>query len=212
VNYSKRQEQYYKKAYKEICGELNRFYAAVEDGTVSRTQLWNYLRYQDLLDTISSNCSSIGMNQINLMDEASSKIFEETIGRSLEDMGKGNLFKQVNNETLMNQVLNSEWSGKSYSKRIWNNTNRLATNLGKEIQSMIAIGKSPTEIKKQIAANFNTSYSTADRLIRTESSYIYNAAAIESYKQADVKEIQYLAEEDACEECLSYKDKIFTIG
>jgi hypothetical protein len=91
------------------------------------------MRYQNLLDTISTNCSAIGLNQLNLMDEAAAKVFEETIGRSLEDMGKGNMFNLGNNETLMNQVLNSEWSGKSYSSRIWNNTNRLASNLGKDI-------------------------------------------------------------------------------
>ena len=179
---------------------------------VSRTQLWNYMRYQDLLQTISDSCQAIGINQVHLLDEAAAKIFEDTIGRTLEDMGKGNILKSMNYENLMNQVINSNWSGSSYSKRIWKNSNKLASTLGKDIQAMIAIGKSPTEIKKQIANDFNTSYAVADRLIRTESSYVYNTAAIESYRQAGVQQVKYLAEADACGECLDYKDQVYEIG
>ena len=213
ASYSKRQEQFYKRAYKEITNELNAFYAAIEAGDIlSRTQLWNYSRYQKILDIISSNCSAIGEHQINIMDAATEKIFKDTLENSLESLGKSNLFNTINFEDTMRVALNNAWSGNSYSKRVWNNTNALSTQLQKSIESMIAVGKNPNEIKAEIAKQFNTSYSVADRLIRTESSYVYNTAAIESYKQAGVEEVEFLAESDCCDECAKYRNKRFGIA
>lgn len=209
---SKKQQAYYKRAYKKIEAELNAFFAAVDSGTVSRTQLWNYQRYQKLIELISEVCGEIGGYQISLMDEVAAKVFEETVGMTLEEFGKKNTFTPQQTREQMNVLLNSEWSGNSYSRRIWHNTNRLAVDLQKQLESLVAIGKNPDEIKAEIKKTFNTSYSAADRLVRTESSYIYNTAAIESYKKGGVEEVDFLAEADCCEECAKYRNKRFRIG
>lgn len=145
------------------------------------------------------------------MDGLAAKVFEDTLGATMEDLGKSELFKALNTEDLMKVVLNSEWSGNSYSKRIWNNTNRLAAQVQSQIESLVAIGKNPDEIKAELMRTFNSSYSAADRLVRTEASYVYNTAAIEGYKEAGCQEVEFLAEADCCDECKQYRGKKFGI-
>ena len=81
----------------------------------------------------------------------------------------------------------------------------------KQLEQMMISGKNPEQIKGEIKRRFNSSYFVADRLIRTESSYIYNAAALESYKRAGVQEVDFLAEPDCCEECEQHSGKRFAI-
>lgn len=77
---------------------------------------------------------------------------------------------------------------------------------------LIIAGKNPDQIKAEIKRQFNTSYRVADRLVRTESSYIYNAAALESYKAAGIDKVEFLAETDCCDICQRYRSKRFNIS
>jgi SPP1 gp7 family putative phage head morphogenesis protein len=77
--------------------------------------------------------------------------------------------------------------------------------LTKDLQDMICLGKSPNQIKERLAADFNTAYHNADRLIRTEANHIYNSAAKDGYKAAGVEQVEFYPEVDCCEECESYK-------
>lgn len=106
-------------------------FADMESGKVTRSMLWNYYRYQRILDTIAGECEAIGGYQISLMDELAAQLFLEVIGMTLADFGKQDLMQGTNMEQLMSQVLNTEWSGQSYSRRIWRNTNQLAIELQK---------------------------------------------------------------------------------
>lgn len=208
ASFSKQQKKYYKNAFAAITAELNNFYADAASGLVSRTSLWNYMRYQQLLDLIADKCKEIGESQLTIFDAAFDKVFEETIGRNMKDFD----IQNTDFTTIKKQLLASNWSGKNYKERIWKNTNALAETLKSNIISLITIGKSPNEIKKQIMNDFNVSYNAADRLIRTESSYIYNAAALESYKQGGCNEIEFLAEADCCDECRQHSGKRYAIG
>lgn len=145
------------------------------------------------------------------MDALAAELFYEVIGVTLADFGKQDLLQSLNMEELMAQVLNAEWSGTSYSKRIWHNTNQLAVELEKQLEMLVAAGKNPDQIKAELKRRFNVSYRVADRLIRTESSYIYNAAALESYKRAGVEKVEFLAEADCCDLCVEHRHKCFSI-
>lgn len=45
ADYSKRQQAFYRRAYRNIERELNSMFADMESGKVKRTMLWNYYRY-----------------------------------------------------------------------------------------------------------------------------------------------------------------------
>ena len=67
------------------------------------------------------------------------------------------------------------------------------------------------QLKKKLMEDFNSKFYEADRLIRTEASHAYNSAALESYKQAGCTKVEYLAEDDCCEECEPYSGQVYLI-
>lgn len=115
--------------------------------------------------------------------------------------------------TALDRIKKTVWSGQSYSDRIWTNTNELARRTKEKITDLVAIGKLPEEVKKEIKEEFNVSYRVADRLIRTEASHVFNAAAMERYENSGVEQVEVLVEDDdkICDDCKELDGKIYNI-
>lgn len=137
------------------------------------------------------------MDQINITETALDKVVEQVLGIDWKDNSPTGLLNRVQTKQFLNQA----WSGESYSSRIYNNCNALASKLEKSISDMICLGKSPDEVKKAIMEECNVSYNVANRLIRTEASYTFNTANKERYERMGCKQIEILIEKDACDEC-----------
>ncbi len=206
ANYSKKQERLYQQTYRKIDTQINSLFAQINSAgaeTLTRTQLWQYSKYTQLRDIIQQELTGVGNRQLTIMDEVISKVFNNTLETTLKELYPDDRIFTFLRNTQTTQYLNSAWSGKNYSNRVWDNTNHLASQLNKHIEDMITLGKMPDQIKAQIMADMNVGYSVADRLVRTEASYAYNTASITSYKLAGVKEVEYIPEddEDLCDEC-----------
>lgn len=104
-------------------------------------------------------------------------------------------------------MLNTSWSGKHYSQRIYDTNSRIGERVKKDITDMIIQGKNTETIKKKLMKDLDVSYSYADRLIRTEASHVFNEAAKAGYKQANVEEVEVLIEESGnlCDACRALK-------
>lgn len=208
--YMKEEKKLYKEALEQINGKIDRLYTKIRWGgadTVTRTELWEYSHYINLRDEILDQCKMIGEGQVTLTEACINEVYQKTLGVTIADATE--LTRLTNFGTK--KVLNSVWSGENFSTRIYKNTNTLAARLNQHISDMVVLGKSPEEIKKQVIAEFNTSYYQADRLIRTETSYTFNTAALDRYKQKGVKKVEVLVEKSACDRCLDLKEKQFTI-
>jgi len=206
ASYSKKQERLYKQTYKKIDNQINALFTQINSlgaDTITRTQLWQYSKYTQLRDIIQKELTGIGNTQLSIMDEVITKVFNQTLKTTLKDLSPDDRIFTFLRNTQTKQYLNSAWSGKNYSARVWDNTNHLASQLNKHIEDMIVLGKMPEQIKAQIMADMNVSYRVADRLVRTEASYAYNTASITSYKLAGVTEVEYIPENDEllCDDC-----------
>lgn len=210
--YSRREKKLYADALKAIEIELNDLLLDLATGiTPTRTELWRAGKYLKLRSAIQKQANILADGQIGLMDELLSKAYEETLETALADFLVG---EEQLSSSLRARALNSVWSGKTYSERVWQNRDALAEKVSKSISDMIVLGKSPTEIKKQLREEFGVSYRVADRLIRTETSHIYNSASLDAYKQAGVRQVKYL-HGGTCSgkcDCHSLDGKIFDIG
>ena len=117
---------------------------------------------------------------------------------------------------LVQQMINTIWcaDGKSWSERIWKNTELLAQTLNEELIHCVASGKKPTELKKLLINRFDVSYSNADMLVRTEIAHIQTQATLQRYKDAGVLEVQVWASEDErrCDHCGKLHKKKYFIG
>lgn len=114
------------------------------------------------------------------------------------------------------QMVNQIWvaDGKSWSQRIWKNTELLAETLNEELLHCVATGKKTTELKKILQNRFNVSYSRADALVRTELSHIQTQAAQKRYEDYGITEVMVWADEDErrCEVCGELHEKKYPVG
>lgn len=214
-SYSKREKKLYTSSLKAIEIDLNDLLLDLATGiTPTRTELWRAGKYLKLRSTIQEQANILADNQIGLLDELLEKAYAETLETTLGDFLKEQDQFNVLSSALRQRALNTAWSGKNYSERVWTNRDALAERLNKNISDMIVLGKSPAEIKRQVKEDFDVSYRVADRLIRTEASHVYNSAALDAYKQAGIKQVKYLHGGNCSNRCKCHScdGMIFDIG
>lgn len=116
-------------------------------------------------------------------------------------------------EKQIDQMLDSEWSGKNYSARIWTNTQNLAKTLKEELLFDLVTGRTNRETAEIIANKFGQGASKARRLVRTESNYVSSEMNFAAYEECGIKEYQFLATLDlrTSKVCRELDGKIFPV-
>lgn len=94
---------------------------------------------------------------------------------------KGLTTRQVQN------VLDTRWVGSNYSKRIWNDTDKLAARLQELFTVEKLTGMSEDEMARAIAKEFDTNLYVAKRLIRTEANFITGQAQLKAWKERGIE-------------------------
>ena len=202
AEYSHKQELFYKRSVKKIETEIDALYAEIADKgieNITRTQLWQFGHYTKLKELIYNESSELGSQQLNLLEQCLGAEFEQKLDINIETAKKGAL--SYAEHSSKDAMIHTVWSGKSYSERIWQNTNKLATSVQDKVTDLLVLGKTPQQVKREIREEFDVSYRVADRLIRTEASHIFNEASIERYANAGVQQVEILVEVDCCDEC-----------
>lgn len=204
-HFSAVQKECYLDALERIEDELYKLYAQVKDKgaeSLTRSQLYQYSRYVSLHNAISTEVYGIARLQENTIMKSVTEVFGK-VREVPADV--------VRNKELLQQLLQSKWSGKNYSERVWHNAEQLANKLQDAITDLLVLGKDSDTIKNEIEKQFGVSLSAADRLLRTETSHAYNQAALQRYTDMGVDKIELLIEPDACEKCLIYDGKKFDL-
>jgi SPP1 gp7 family putative phage head morphogenesis protein len=96
------------------------------------------------------------------------------------------------------QMINNIWcaDGKTWSQRIWKNTERLTQTLNENLLHCVVAGKKTTELKRLLQERFSVSYRQADMLVRTEIAHIQTQAAAERYKDYGLQKYKFLGREE----------------
>lgn len=89
-------------------------------------------------------------------------------------------------------ILKNPWSGSHFSKRIWGNTDVLANKLTEIVSSGMMSGRSLDKMVKELYEMTTVGKHAAARIIRTETTYMANAAEMESYKELTLINIYLL--------------------
>lgn len=206
--HSKEIKKLHKAQLAKLNAQIDALYAQVLDKgaeSLTRTQLYQYSKYQALVKTLDEGVAEQRHAQNAAVEASIRQVYTSTLEQSLDALlGKSGW--NVVPESLLEQYLKIDWSGRPYSKRIWKNTNALAAQVKEHIGDMIVQGKNPGTIKKQLMEDFGVSYDVADRLITTEASHAYNSAAIEGYRQTGLTQVKYLLDPggNVCDRCRAY--------
>ncbi len=121
-------------------------------------------------------------------------------------------FKELSTKYVKN-ILESDWKGSNYSKRLWDDTELLAKRLEELFTVKNLTGMSEAEMTKTLAKEFNTSMYVARRLIRTESNYMAGQAKLKGWKEHGVDEYILIAVLDfrTSKICREMDGKVFKV-
>lgn len=112
-------------------------------------------------------------------------------------------------ERLLKQILSHPWSGKNYSKALWDNTDQLAALTRRELTLGFMTGAGVDKIAREIDAVMRKGRYAAQRLVRTEASYFANQGQLLAYRDAGIKKYRFLG--GGCEICQRLNGQIFSL-
>lgn len=175
-------------------------------------------RLEALLVQIRQKVEMLTASQQQGTKELLSNIYEDTYYRTLYEIQKGTgigvAFAKVDTAAF-EKVLQTRWIGENYSERIWRNRDKLVRELQTKLSQAFIRGDSVEKTAKALAERMDVSFSSAARIIRTESSFIAHQATWDSYKASGVVEkYEYLATLDdrTSEICRSMDGKVFKLS
>lgn len=173
-------------------------------------------RLQALQKNLEKKCKEVYQAEIKQVTSCLEDLAKEAYYRTTFDLQQGTdigySFADINEKTV-NQMLANKWSGEHYSKRIWGDTQRLASTLERELTVGFMTGKSIKKMSDVIMERFAVGSYEARRIMRTESNYIANQAEAESYKEAGIEKYRYVATLDnrTSETCQELDGKVFPV-
>ena len=166
---------------KEIKKELAYFYA-------NNTNIGNYENYR-----LESTLKAIYIALDTLFNEEEEKLNKRLVEAYMDTYKYFDNLLNINtsfetiNIGLVEQVVKTNWSGLSFSERIWENRRKLALTLKEELKKGLIRGESLQEISRIMADKLNNEYSNALRLVRTETAWVQCEATKQNYLDNDIK-------------------------
>ena len=174
----------FKATRKEVLNELKIIYADIEST--------EYAKYQ-----IDSLLASINKAIDNLYNQNEKEIIDglKDIYIEMDKQASIDLEASFNtiNDRLIEEAIKTNWSGLSFSERIWEHRRKLALTLKEELSKGLIRGDSLQDISRIMADKLNNSYSNAMRLVRTESCYVMNEATVNNYKNNRISKYEIMA-------------------
>ncbi len=143
-------------------------------------------------------------------------VINEAYYRTMFDLqkglGVGFEFAAIPNR-VVKTILKRPWSGRHFSSRIWGNTDYLADKLTEIITAGFMSGAGVASMRRQLQEITGAGKYAAARLIRTETTYMANAAEMESYAEAGIDQYIYVATLDSRTSpiCQKLDRKVFPI-
>lgn len=148
------------------------------------------------------------LKQVDTQLNLGGKHLKNVYSSVLNDLGGAKVSKKY-----LDEVLNHEWAGSNFSKRVWHNQDVLAKSLESNLLQSFASGKSNKQIADELEYHTNLGRYVANRLIRTETSYMVNSADLESSKQRGIKAKKFQANLDkrTSKICREHNQKVILI-
>ena len=174
----------FKDARKEVLNELKILYSDIEHSEYAKYQL------ESIITSIDKSLDNLYKYNEQVVTEGLKDIYKEMDKQASIDLEAS--FNTIN-DRLIEEVIRTNWSGLSFSDRIWEHRRKLALTLKEELNRGLIRGDSLQDISRVIADKLNNSYSNAMRLVRTESCYVMNEATVNNYKENGIKEYEFMA-------------------
>ena len=202
----------YRQSYKRILREVEGLYAqAVTGEPITRTQLWQYAHWRGLTKELQGFVKDGSEKEESLLTKTLDQVFRSVIGADASIFDGREWRARLNPSA----VINTAWSGENYSNRIWNNRSALAVRLREQITQGVLDGKPVGKMAKELESAFAVSYKQAERLARTETSYVFNRASLARYEALGVTRVRWITginDGKECSICSERSGKVYNLA
>lgn len=209
---------YYKQSMLKTLGEFEKTYSKIfqtitEGLQVTPADLYKLDTYWQMQAQLRAELQKLGEKEIALLSRNFTKQFQRVYDSFA--LPSGDMFSNIDKATV-EQIINQIWcaDGKSWSQRIWTNTDKLQQALNDNLIHCVTTGANPEELKQLLKKDFGVSYSRADSVVRTEMAHIQTQAAQKRYTDYGIEEVQIWADEDErrCDVCGALHEKKYSIN
>lgn len=174
-------------------------------------------RYQALQENINIELKKLANIEQQITEIRYVDTIKEGYYHNMYDIQKGTglgfSFSQIDNKTI-NLLLNENWTNNAnFSKRIWNNNEKLGNYLRRQLTADTMSGKSIQKIASELSNYMNVGLYNATTLVRTEVNHFANEAEMLTYEELDIDKYRFIATLDirTCEHCASLDNKEFNV-
>lgn len=202
----------YRRVFKKTQDELLALYNELvnEQGEILVSDLFRFNRFYELLGELQQNLWQLGIREENIYEH----IFHDYYVKNCEIIGnRFNFNFSLRNEEVK-RAINAIWceDGKSWSDRIWGNKTLLQERIREGIVDSFTSGASKDQLVARLMEDFNVGYHQADRIARTELSYIRNKSALDRYEQMGEDKYEVLSNQADDESCGNLNGEVFLIS
>lgn len=161
--------------------------------------------------------ATITANLVKYSDKFEKKLKNRIINTyktTYKSLAKDLGIKKTLSDKAIKNMLEMPFAGSNFSKRIWGNTDKLATILKKEMTNNLIRGIDPQKMIKNIAKKMDhKNINDVKRLVRTELNNALNTITLNTYKTAGIKEYKFLAILDSrtSQVCTTLNGNIFKV-
>ena len=211
-----------KQFYDDLLEQIN----SIKDTDIKRKLLAKYnapaygyriSRYEALQKRIDIEIKKIAEIEKQLTAEKYIDTINETYYRNIFDiqqnLGYVFSFSDMDSKTI-DLLLNENWIDKAnFSKRIWDNSEKLGNYLRTNLTAASMSGKSINKIVQELTNYMNVGIYNATRLVRTEVNHFANEAEMLAYEELDIEKYRFIATLDnrTCEHCAELDNKVFCV-
>lgn len=198
----KKLAELYKKTGEQIAKDIKKLYANLDvpEDEIRINDLYKNNQFYELLGKINKQLTKLGEDEIKINNKTLLGMYNKTSKMVSNQAGFS-----VGFEDGAQAAIDKIWcpDGKHWSSRVWKNKSVMQAQLEQGITDCVARGLSKEKLITEITEKVNKDRYKASRLVRTELTYVQNAAAADTYEKAGCKKYEYCAALDnrTSEEC-----------
>lgn len=197
----------------ETARDVESLYSFITSGNknVLASDLYKYNSYFSLLENLQNNLLTMGNKEIRTIEKSMRDLYIKNTQLIGDEIG----FRIPVQEDRIIKAIKSQWlgDGKIYSDRIWGNNVVIADKVQQHLIDALIRGDSADVLAGRLEREFEVSFRNAQRLVRTELSYIQNQSALDGYEEAGYEYYMFKAVGDdrCCDECMELDGNIYRI-
>lgn len=152
---------------------------------------------------IVSGIKSVAKKEIGILNN----VLESTVKKTFKFYSYNSNLKDVR------KIIDSNFEGKKFSERVWDNQEEVAKRLEFQIKRFLDGKINVNQIKRDIEKTFNANAYNSKRLVETEVARASSKAFDRFCKETGVKKVKYNATLDSniCQHCSNDHGKVFNL-